>query len=125
MGSGAYLAILAIGIIIVLIDGQMIMRKAPEYLDEVYENKSRSKKVTQMVAGLFHLIMLGVVFLVSSIGLDIDAGLPQVLSRVGVMFLLTAVGHGITMLVLSRLREQELATQVAEHDLHRDEHHGA
>jgi hypothetical protein len=41
------------------------------------------------------------------------------------MFLLTAVGHGITMLVLSRLREQELATQVTEHDLHRDERQGA
>jgi uncharacterized membrane protein len=125
MGSGAYLAILAIGIIVVVVDGQMILRKAPEYLDEVYENSTRSKKVTQMVVGLFHLIMLGVIFLVASIGLDVDAGTPAVLARVGVMFLLTAVGHGITMLVLSRLREQELATQVTEHDLHRDERQGA
>ena len=109
MNSGAYLLILGIGAIIVAIDGQLIIRKAPSYLDEVYENKKRSRQVTGMVAGLFHLIMLGVVALVSSVSLAPDAGIQSVLARLGVMLLLTAVGHGVTMVVLSRLREQELA----------------
>ena len=50
MNSGAYLLILGIGAIIVAIDGQLIIRKAPSYLDEVYENKKRSRQVTGMVA---------------------------------------------------------------------------
>lgn len=114
MDSGAYLLILGIGALIVLLDGQLIMRKAPSYLDEVYENPRRSRQITAMVVGLFHLVMLGVVALVSSVGLDPDAGTQSVLARIGVLLLLAAVGHGITLLVLSRLREQELATQVIE-----------
>lgn len=119
MNSGAYLLILAIGAVIVLIDGQLIMRKAPSYLDEVYENPRRSRQITAMVVGLFHLVMLGVVALVSSVGLDQNAGTQTVLARIGVLLLLAAVGHGVTLLVLSRLREQELATQVAEGEFRR------
>ncbi|MDQ2706388.1 MAG: hypothetical protein M3Z25_01520 [Actinomycetota bacterium] len=126
MNGGTYLLILVIGAVVVLVDGQMIMRKAPEYLDEVYQNPGRSRKVTGMVVGLFHLIMLGVVALVSSVGLDPNAGMQSVLARIGVLLLLTAVGHGIAMVVLSRLREQELATQVTEMEVHRrDEHYHA
>lgn len=123
MNSGAYLLILGIGAVIVAIDGQLIIRKAPSYLDEVYENPQRSRQVTGMVAGLFHLIMLGVVALVSSVSLAPDAGIQSVLARLGVMLLLTAIGHGVTMLVLSRLREQELATQLAGLELHRRDEH--
>jgi hypothetical protein len=67
-----------------------------------------------MVTVLFHLVMLGLITLVTSIGLSPDAGIRSVLARVGVMLVLTAVGHGVTMGVLSRLRQQQLATQLAE-----------
>jgi hypothetical protein len=123
MNSGAYLLILGIGAIIVAVDGQLIIRKAPSYLDEVYDNPKRSRQVTGMVAGLFHLIMLGIVALVSSVSLAPDAGIQSVLARLGVMLLLTAVGHGVTMLVLARLREQELATQLAGVEIHRRDEH--
>ena len=114
MNSGIYLVILAVGVAVVAIDGQLILRKAPAYLDEVYEDRARSRKVTAMVVALFHLIMLGLVALVSSVGLAADAGIQSVLARIGVMLLLTALGHGITMVVLSRLREEELATKIAD-----------
>lgn len=123
MNSGAYLLILVIGALVVLVDGQLIMRKAPGYLDEVYDNPRRSRQITSMVVGLFHLIMLGVVALVSSVGLDPDAGTQSVLARIGVLLLLAAIGHGVTLLVLSRLREQELTTQVAEVDIRRRVEH--
>jgi hypothetical protein len=121
MNGGTYLLILVVGAVIVLVDGQMIMRKAPEYLDEVYDNPRRSRQITGMVVGLFHLIMLGVVSLVSSMDLDLNAGSRPVLARIGILLLLTAVGHGLTLMVLSRLRDQELATQVTEAKLHPDE----
>lgn len=112
MNSGTYLVILAIGIIIVVAMGQLLMRKAPAYLNEVYVDLPQSRKVASLVIGLFHLVMLGVVFLVSSFGLARDAGVQEVLARVGVMLLLTALGYGITLLVLSWLREQEQGTQL-------------
>ena len=121
MNGGNYLLILVVGAVVVLIDGQMIMRKAPEYLDEVYDNPRRSRQITGMVVGLFHLIMLGVVSLVSSMDLDPNAGPRPILTRIGILLLLTAVGHGLTLMVLSRLRDQELATQVTAAKQHPDE----
>ncbi|MGQ0479919.1 MAG: hypothetical protein ACT4O0_02645 [Pseudonocardia sp.] len=115
MDNGSYLMILVIGALIVFAMGQLLMRKAPAYLDEAYEDLAQSRKVAGLVIGFFHLIMLGLVFLTSSLGLSPEAGTQSVLARIGVIFLLTAVGYGITLLVLSRMRDQEQATQVELH----------
>ncbi|HEX4247788.1 MAG TPA: hypothetical protein VH008_07960 [Pseudonocardia sp.] len=117
MGSSPYLLVLFIGAVIVVVDGQLILRKSPAYLDEVYQNPARSRQVAMMVAFLFHLVMLGVVALVASIGLGTDPGVRSIIARTGVLLLLTAVGHAATMAVLSRMRDQELSTQMAETQL--------
>jgi hypothetical protein len=108
------LLVLFIGAVIVLVDGQLILRSAPAYLAEVYHDSRQAKQVTLMVTLFFHLLMLGVVALVSSIGLDPNAGVPSALSRLGVLLLLTAVGHAVTLVGLSRLREQQAGTELAE-----------
>ncbi|HEX4355903.1 MAG TPA: hypothetical protein VH141_00160 [Pseudonocardia sp.] len=117
MGSSPYLLVLFIGAVIVLVDGQLILRKSPGYLDEVFQNPARSRQMASMVAFLFHLVMLGIVALVASIGLGVDPGPRTVIARTGVMLLLTAIGHAATMAVLSRMRDQELSTQMAETQL--------
>jgi hypothetical protein len=114
VGDGAYLLILIVGVVIVLVDGQLILRGAPGYLAEVYHSPKEARQVSGMVAVLFHLIMLGVVALVTSIWIAPDAGIRSVLARVGIILVLTAIGHGITMAVLSRLRQQQLDTQIME-----------
>jgi hypothetical protein len=114
MGNGTYLLILLIGVLIVVIDGQLILRSSPGYLAEVYDEPKRARQVSALVTVLFHLVMLGVVALVTSVGMSPDAGVRSVLARVGVLLILTAVGHGVAMTVLSRLRQQELDTQIAE-----------
>lgn len=111
--SGGYLLILLVGVVIVLIDGQLIVRKSPSYLAEVYD-AGRARQLAGLVAVLFHLVMLGVVALVASIGLDAEVGARTVTTRVGVLLLLTAIGHAATIGVLSKLRDQQLSTQVAE-----------
>jgi hypothetical protein len=117
MGSSPYLLVLFIGAVIVLVDGQLILRKSPGYLDEVFQNPARSRQMASMVAFLFHLVMLGIVALVASIGLGVDPGPRTVIARTGVMLLLTAIGHAATMAILSRMRDQELSTQMAETQL--------
>jgi hypothetical protein len=106
--------ILLVGVVIVIVDGQLILRGAPGYLAEVYQTPKEARQVSGMVAVLFHLIMLGVVALVTSIWISPDAGIRSVLARVGIILVLTAIGHGITMAVLSRLRQQQLDTQIME-----------
>src|SRR5262249_51225140 len=72
------------------------------------------KRVAQLVAVFFHLVMFGVVALIASIGFSPDAGVPEMLSRIGIILLLTAVGHGITIIALARLRDQQTETGLAE-----------
>lgn len=117
MDSSPYLLVLFIGAVIVLLDGQLILRKSPAYLDEVYQNPARSRQLSALVTLLFHLVMLGLVALVASVGLGADPGLRTIIARTGVMLLLTAVGHAATMAILSRLRDQQLTTQIAETQL--------
>jgi len=114
--------ILLIGVIIVVVDGQLILRTSPGYLAEVYDSPRQARQVSALVAVLFHLVMLGLVALVASLGMSPDAGIQAVLARVGVLLILTAIGHGVTMSVLSRLRQQQLDTQIAETQVDRQLH---
>ena len=123
MANGTYLAILLIGVVIVMVDGQLILRTGPGYLAEVYPDPKRARQVAVLVTVLFHLVMLGVVALVASIALSPDAGIRAVLARVGITLILTAIGHAVTIAVLSRLRQQELDTQVLESQVEYHRHH--
>jgi hypothetical protein len=117
MGNGPYFAVLLIGVLIVFVDGRLLLRGSPAYLAQAYPDPSRARQVAVLVSVGFHAVMLGLVALVSSIGLGADANLVSVVRRVGVLLLLTAALHAATMLALSRLREQEAATELVESHL--------
>jgi hypothetical protein len=82
--GGTYLVVLLIGVAIVIADGQLIMRHSPSYLVEAYRDPR-----------------------------DPNPTVPAVLRRLGTLLILTAIGHAATMLVLSRLREQQTGTELA------------
>jgi hypothetical protein len=108
VGNGPYLLVLLIGIVIVGVDGYLIWRGGPAYLSEAYPDPRRARQVASLVAVFFYMVMLGVVALVASLEFSADAALlPSVLRRVGVLLLLTAVGHLAAMYGLSRLRQQQ------------------
>jgi hypothetical protein len=56
--------------------------------------------------------MLGVLLLVVS-AMGPNPTVPSVLRRLGVLLILTAIGHALTMVALSRLREQQTGTDLA------------
>jgi hypothetical protein len=124
VSSAPYLLILVIGVVIVVVDGQLILRQGPAYLDEVYQDPAHSRQVSALVAVLFHLVMLGITALVASIDLGDDPGPRPIIARAGVLLLLTALGHGATMLLLARMRTQQLNTQVAEAQISRERRRG-
>jgi hypothetical protein len=113
MGSAEPLLILLLGVLIVAIDGHLVFRGSVGYLAEVYR-PGRARQVATLATVLFHLVMLGAVALVASVDLDPNAGIQPLLARIGVLLLFTALAHGVTMAVLSRLREQQLSTLIAE-----------
>ncbi|MDT7560884.1 MAG: hypothetical protein QOF38_1741 [Pseudonocardiales bacterium] len=113
MLSGPYLVVLFIGAVVVIVDGQLILRNSPTYLAEVYRAGS-ARRISMLVGVFFHLVMLGVVAIVASIGLGPNPGVQSVMARVGVILLLTALGHAATMTILSRMRQEQEGTDLAE-----------
>ncbi|NBH09180.1 hypothetical protein [Amycolatopsis sp. SID8362] len=112
MTTNAYLSFLAIGIALVLIDGQIIYRSGRRYLENSYGDPAAGASMTRLVTVLFHLATLGVLALISTIDMG-DSDLPGVVGRLGVLLLILALAHAITLGVLARIRgEQEVEAVV-------------
>ncbi|MDT7647876.1 MAG: hypothetical protein QOC75_4876, partial [Pseudonocardiales bacterium] len=56
MLSGPYLVVLFIGAVVVIVDGQLILRNSPTYLAEVYRAGS-ARRISMLVGVFFHLVM--------------------------------------------------------------------
>lgn len=112
MTTNAYLSFLAIGIALVLIDGQIIYRSGRRYLENSYGDPAAGASMTRLVTVLFHLATLGVLALISTVNLG-GSDLPGVVGRLGVLLLILALAHAITLGALARIRgEQEVEAVV-------------
>ncbi|ADJ46980.1 hypothetical protein AMES_5155 [Amycolatopsis mediterranei S699] len=112
MTTNAYLSFLAIGVALIVIDGQIIYRSGRRYLENSYGDPAAGASMTRLVTVLFHLATLGVLALISTIDMG-GSDLPGVVGRIGVLLLILALAHAITLGVLARIRgEQEVEAVV-------------
>jgi len=115
MDASSYVMFLLIGVLLVLIDGQILYRGGLGYLQKVYPADS-ARSVMQLVTVLFHLVVLGVLALIST--LDVATGMPirDLVVKWGVVLLGLAVAHGLTMAILvgmrNRRREERLEDEM-------------
>ncbi|HEV7907331.1 MAG TPA: hypothetical protein VGP03_04250 [Pseudonocardiaceae bacterium] len=125
-----YAVFLMIGVVLVIIDGQLIYHGGRDYLNKAYGDAGSAKAMNRLVAVLFHLVVLGLLALVSIISVDTGNPVKDVVVKLGVVLLLLAVVHAVTISILSRMRDRQLQQQLAdemaeEHRLfeerHRDE----
>ncbi|MGH3571338.1 MAG: hypothetical protein ACRDUW_05855, partial [Pseudonocardiaceae bacterium] len=86
------------------------------YLQKVYP-ADNARSVMQLVTVLFHLVVLGLLALIST--LDVATGMPirDLVVKWGVVLLGLAAAHGLTMAILvgmrSRRREERLEDEMA------------
>ncbi|MEU4668133.1 hypothetical protein AB0F91_09220 [Amycolatopsis sp. NPDC023774] len=120
MSTEAYVSFLAIGVVLVLIDGQVIYRSGRGYLENSYGDPAAGASMTRLVTVLFHLVTLGLLALLSTIPLG-DSDLPGVVGRVGVLLLVLAIVHAITLAVLGRLRGEQVGEAVVNRRISRRE----
>ena len=59
-----------------------------------------------MLVAFFHLLVLGVIALVSTIDVGAESFVELIVKKTGWVLLVLAVAHGITMIILTRLRNQ-------------------
>ncbi|HEY3712440.1 MAG TPA: hypothetical protein VGL64_23890 [Amycolatopsis sp.] len=120
MNTNAYLSFLAVGIVLVLIDGQVIHRSGRGYLESSYGDPGAGTSMTRLVTVLFHLVALGLLALLSTIPLG-DSDLPGVVGRLGALLLVLAIIHAVTLGALSRIRGEQVGEAVVNRRMSRSE----
>lgn len=121
MNSDSYLVFLTISVLIVVVDGQILYRSGKRYLEHSYGDGEASTSMTRLIVVLFHLVVLGVIALISTIDFG-GSGVEAIVARLGVVLLIVALAHYIAVSVLTRIRESQLAdSRVIENQHHHEE----
>jgi hypothetical protein len=103
---------LVIGVLIVVAVGQLLAMSGRRYLaNAAPSERQSSSSAATLVAVLFHLMTLGIVALLAVIPLGGSAS-EGLLLRLGVLLIALAAIFGVTMMLLSRRRQEALATEI-------------
>ncbi|WP_026455399.1 hypothetical protein [Saccharomonospora iraqiensis] len=107
MTTDAYLAFVGLGLIMIVADGQILYHSGKRYLSDVDDETESVGSMAQLVAVLFHIVMFGFLALLSVLNFDFGGGntLRAVVGNLGVLLLLLALVHAVTMAVISQLRD--------------------
>jgi hypothetical protein len=124
----SYAVFLLLGIVLVVIDGQLIYFSGRGYLTKAYgSNAESARSMNRLVAVLFHLVVFGLLALISTIDVDTGDPVQDVVFKLGIVLLLLALAHGATMAILGRIRDrqlqQALVDEMAEEHRQFDERH--
>lgn len=112
MDSNTYVAFLVIGTLLVLIDGQIIYRNGKRFLQKATPHAA-AESLTKLVTVLFHIGTLGVLALISTIGVPADNQIEEVVLRLGVVLIIIGIAHWIAVSTLARMRDREEFDEIA------------
>lgn len=106
MDDSSYVLFLILGTALVLVDGQIIYRSGLRYLANSYGEGGSARSMARLVSVLFHVAVLGVLALISTIDFTADSALQGVILRLGVVLVVLAIAHAVTIAVLTRIRDR-------------------
>ena len=113
MDTNSYIAFLVISALLVVIDAVVVTISGRKYLSDD-DHPGRSVAASWLTTTLFSLIVLGLVAVISTVDLPVDGSLQKLVTKLGLVLLLLAVAHAITMAVLTRYRGEERQEHLAE-----------
>ena len=103
---GGYLIVLLLGTALTIADGQVLIRAGRGFLEDVFERRETAESLSTMLVVFFHLLVLGVLALVSTVDVGAESFVELIVKKMGWVLLILAVAHAITMIILGRLRHQ-------------------
>ena len=106
MDNSSYLMFLLLGTALVFADGQIIYRSGMRYLANSFGDRGSGRSMARLVSVLFHLAMLGILALISTLDVPANGPLQEVVVRLGVVLVILAIGHAVSISVLTRLRDR-------------------
>jgi cytochrome c biogenesis factor len=113
-GVGIAVTVLLIGLVLTLIVGQILIRAGQDFLQEVFSDRGTARSVSRLLAVLFHLVVLGILLLISTTEVPPDGAFETVVTKIGLVLLVLGAAHGGTMLVLARIRSRRQEQALAE-----------
>lgn len=108
MATDAYLTFLGLGLIMIVADGQILYHSGRSYLSDIDDDSDESVgSMTRLLTVLFHLVMLGFLALLSVLDLSFggESSIRAVVGNLGVLLLLLALVHAVTMAVMSQIHD--------------------
>ncbi|MEQ3554945.1 hypothetical protein WIS52_31150 [Pseudonocardia nematodicida] len=113
-GTGSYIVLVLIGVLITVAVGQILLRSGQPFLEDVFQKKETADSLNRLLVVLFHLLTLGVLGMISVVPLGDDWSTAQTMVfRIGVVLLIVGLAYGISMLVLLRIRERRRQAAVS------------
>ena len=114
IGTGGYIALIIVGLLITLGVGQILFRSGEPFLEEVFQNKETARSLNRLLGVLFHLLTLGVLAMISIAPLPSgNAPVQTIVFKIGVVLLIVGIAYGVSMLVLLRIRERRRQNAVS------------
>ena len=110
--TSTYLMIVGIGTVLTVIVGIVLILSGRRFLEHVFDDEGVATSATWLLGVLFYLVALGFLALISTWNpIDFD-GVPQmVVTKVGVVLLVLGILHGVTLLLLARIRNRSREEQ--------------
>lgn len=113
-GLGSYFAVLAIAVVLTLVVGQILLRTGRGYLADVYDDERTASSASTLVVVLFHLVVLGVLALISTVNVPVTGLVQTVVTKVGIILIVLGIAYALTLLALIRIRNRQREEEVQE-----------
>jgi hypothetical protein len=104
--TNSYVTFLLIGALLVLVDGQIIYRNGRRFLQQSAPNAS-AESLTRLVTVLFHLVVLGVLALISTVDVPADTPVEGIVLRLGIVLIIIGIAHWVAVVALGRIRDRQ------------------
>jgi hypothetical protein len=115
MTTVPYVLFLVLGAALVVLDCHVLRRSARSYVAEIYPELPLADSIDNLLAFLLHFVGFGILALVSALDLGAGGALQNVVVHVGVLLVVLAAAHGVTIRSLVRLRDRQQEWELGEH----------
>jgi len=105
VSTASYVVTVVIGIIVVLVVGQLLRRLGHDFLREVYGVRTMATSLNALLVALFHLFALGLLTLVSAANLGLS-GVQLVITKTGIFLLILGAVYGLAVLGMETARKR-------------------
>ncbi|PRX45472.1 hypothetical protein B0I33_109135 [Prauserella shujinwangii] len=110
MTTDIYLWFLGIGVAIIVADGFFLYHSGKRYLAAA-DGEGGETAMSRLIAVLFHIVMFGILALLSVFDFDFGDGasMRALVGNLGVLLLVLAIVHGVTIAALSNVHDNQVA----------------